>query len=163
MLGLRSDQLTAQPLKRKLARGLIAILAGISSGAVLGVFAVAGPVQVYRDAVRALNVSYHFLLGHMLYESIWDTIAVATWEASLIYSSIVGLVAIPIWIGLGRIRRNRIVDALLLGAALGGSVGYVFENGGPLWALKFGVVGACAGLVTWTVSHRAASTQPART
>lgn len=138
-------------LRPKFWRGASGIVAGVASGAVLGIGIVAGPAAACRDATRAINFLYHFAISAPLTASVSDTIDAAAWQAALIYSMAVGIVAVPIWMCLGRLRRNTSVDGLLLGAVLGGALGYFV--GGPLAALKFGAVGACAGLITWAVAH----------
>jgi hypothetical protein len=143
-------------LRRRFWRGACGIVAGVTSGTVLGIGIVAGPAAVYHDVTRAINFLLHFIVSDPITESISDSLDETAWEVALIYSISVGAVAVavPIWIGLGWLRRNTIIDALLLGAALGGAVGYFIVNGGPMGALKFGAVGACAGLTSWVVSHR---------
>lgn len=138
-------------LRRKFWRGAYGLAAGVTSGAVLGIGIVAGPAAIYHDVTRAISFLYHFAISAPLTPSVSDTIDEAAWQAALIYSIAVGIVAVPIWMGLARLRRNTSVDALWLGAVLGGALGYFV--GGPSAALKFGAAGACAGLITWVVSH----------
>jgi hypothetical protein len=138
-------------LPRKVWRGATGLAAGIAAGAVLAIAVVGGPAAVGHDATRAINVLYHLVISAPLTESVSDSLDAAAWQAALTYSMAVGIAAVPIWIGLGRLRRNTRLDALWLGAALGGALGYFV--GGSLAALKFGAVGAGAGLITWVVSH----------
>lgn len=138
-------------LRRKLWRGALGVAAGVGSGAVLAIATVAGPAAVSHDAARAIEVLSHLAISAPLAASVSDRIDAGAWQAALTYSMAVAIAAVPIWIGLGRLRRNRPIDALWLGAALGGALGYFV--GGPSAALRFGPVGAAAGLITWTVSH----------
>lgn len=147
-------------LRRKFWRGAFGLVAGVACGTVLAIGTVAGPAGIYHDANRAISFLYHFANSAPFAESVSDAVDAAAWQAALVYSTAVGAVAAPIWIGLGRLRRNTGIDALWLGAVLGAAVGYLI--GGPSAALKFGAVGACAGLITWVAAHAGLARRSAR-
>jgi len=133
-------------------RALPGILTGIATGTILAVLVMTGPIAFSQDLLRACYVAYHFLTtGKTLTESLSDTIGLAVWQAALEYSVMIAAFAVPLWVALGRFGRNKAIDAIVLGAAIGVMVTVADHF---VFASKISFVGAVAGFMTWVVAQR---------
>jgi hypothetical protein len=139
------------------ARAVLGLAAGILTGAAIAVVELAGPITAVSDTCRLL-LSY--LNGPSEVHELGPMIVGGEWKISLIVGTGIAIIATPIWLILAHFRRDKVVEALLLGAMLGGGIG-VAERLGPdqpvseyaKWLFLFALAGATAGLVTWRVSH----------
>ena len=148
------DAFRRLPLAVRMGRGLIGILAGVAAGAGLSVVFLVGPGEVLADITRVLDVGYHVAIGRPLTARIDDPISVGVWGAAVTWAAAAGAVAVPLWIGLGRLGRSGRIDALWLGALVGAPFGLLFEGADKLmFAPRLAAVGAIAGLVTWFAAH----------
>jgi hypothetical protein len=145
-------------------RAGLALIAGILTGTVLAVLCVDGPADAITHTAQLLTSLFNGPSAPVPGAAVpmGRTIIVAEWRVALIYSTIVGVVAAPIWYGMGRMGLNRlwqgVVLGLILGALAGGLVFYKSSDGVSAALLKeaaiFSVVGAVSGAVTWFVGHR---------
>jgi hypothetical protein len=142
-------------METSVARGVLGILAGVAAGAVLSVAFLVGPGAILDDITRAFDAGRHFTSGSPLPTRMGDSISLGVWKTAFFWSAIVGAIAVPLWMGLGRLGRSGRIDALWLGALVGAPFGLLFDGNDKLvFAPRLAAVGALAGLVTWFVSHR---------
>jgi hypothetical protein len=134
--------------------GVAGLAAGVCAGAVLAVIAVAGPAAAWGDVARGADFAWHLATGRRLPAQPGDLMAGAAWKVSLLYALGVGLVAFPIWVLIARLGRKMRVDAVVLGALLGGALGFAMEKADWAFTLRIAAVGAASGLLVWAVSHR---------
>jgi hypothetical protein len=134
---------------KRVAWGTLGILAGIATGTVLSVTFLDGPGALVDAVTRELD-------PHAT-----DSISIGICRTALLWSSLIGAIAVPLWMGLGLLRRSGRIDALWLGAVLGAPFALLFEGSDRLaFAPRLAAVGAAAGIVTWLVSHRTPGRRP---
>ena len=150
----RRSSFSPMPLTVRMRCSAFGISAGILTGTIFAVTVINSPAGAWHDVARFLSAAYHYVTGHPLTETLGDTISRAVWEVSFYFSVAIAICATLLWILLGHVRRNAWIDALWLGAVLGGVAGAVnFADERLAFAAGFSLVGAAAGLVTWLVTQ----------
>lgn len=139
----------------RLVRGLLALLAGVVTGATL---ATIGIGSIGAGLGRTLSLMVVNLLGKSTAEMTTIEIVII-WRFALVYGAIIAVICAILWWGLARLGRANLVTAMLLGFAVSLLFGCLtsWDPTMPLQCLLrsglVGLAGAVAALVTWRLGR----------